>query len=85
MSRSRRKHPIMGHTKAESDRPYKKQLHRKERARAMGKLRQVLSDPELESDGDTAADLRHTQVRFNSWASDKDGKQYYNHPETYRK
>lgn len=81
MSRSRRKVPIMSVTTAESDAPYKHALHHKNRAIARAKMRLAVADP----DGNAATDLKHTQGRFSSWISNKDGKTYWDKPETYRK
>ena len=68
MSRSRRNQPILGHTSAETDHPWKKQVSRRLRHRVKQALNQTL-------DGDVFAgkpwDLD------SEWSSAKDGKSYY--------
>jgi hypothetical protein len=77
MSRSRRKTPIFGMTKAESDKDYKVAEHRAERrsARAILCARLDQDDRHL-----------HRKDYGNPCKSAKDGKQYFpSHPREMRK
>jgi hypothetical protein len=65
MSRSSRKTPILGHTGASSDHPWKKASARKLRRVVKQHLTATL-------DGDAFAGKRWDLV--NPWSSDKDGK-----------
>jgi len=64
MSRSRRKTPIVGIAKSESDKWYKVLWHRINRARLRGLLAHEQYD---DADTDTP---------YNDWNAPKDGKQY---------
>lgn len=72
MSRSRRKTPILGHTSADTDHPWKKRAARRLRHWAKQALNQTL-------DGDCFAgrpwDLE------SDWSSDKDDKSYCRAPD----
>lgn len=59
-------------TTAESDKAFKQREHRRERAA----VRDALA---------AGADLPHAKKFGNPWASEKDGKQYWDHPRAYRK
>lgn len=72
MSRSRKKIPIVGMTTAETDKPFKEREHRRERRRVRVSLRS----------GDA---IPHPKQFGNPWASEKDGKQYWNNPRALRK
>ena len=74
MSRSRRSTPIVGMTKAESDKAFKAASHRQERAA----VRTALS-----CDGEPP----HHHAFGSSWDSQKDGKQWLGerHPDLMRK
>lgn len=65
MSRSRRKTPIIPHTLAESDKPFKQQEHQRERSAVRDALR---TDQEV---------LPHPKQFGDEWSAPKDGKQYY--------
>lgn len=76
MSRSRKKTPIMGITKASSDAWYKKYLHGKRRAKVRGLI--------YWGDFDGA----ETDIPYDWWETEKDGRQYFDprkHPEWMRK
>ena len=75
MSRSRRKIPIAG-IAGESNAPYKKKYHRKERRKGKEKLHRVLTEGLL-FDSDPAVDLEHPQEKYDWWDSEKDGKKYH--------
>ncbi len=62
MSRSRRKTPIFGHTTARSDKPFKRDEHRRERR----KVRSLLKDGKEE--------MPHRRKYGDEWNSPKDGK-----------
>lgn len=66
MARSRKKHPVCGYTTAVSDRPYKKARRSGLRSEERALLHRAKLDPE--------ADVPFDPQRWNSWASDKDGK-----------
>ena len=67
MSRSRKKHPISGITKAESERSFKRAEHQRERHHVRQRLRVALDD----------ADPRLHVVPFgNPYSGPKDGKRY---------
>lgn len=67
MSHSRRETPIIGNTKAESDKPYKVAKHRAERpARAILTARLDQDDRNL-----------HAKAYGDPWGSRKDGKQHF--------
>ncbi len=68
MSRSRRKTPIFGHTKAKSDAEWKKKAARKLRKRQKQHLEATL-------DGDGFAGKRWDVE--NPWSASKDGKHYW--------
>lgn len=73
MSRSRKKHPIIGNTTVESDKWFKSSEHRRERAAwrvAFARMLEPLVDGRLFG---------------NPWKSGKDGKQYWPDPRAYRK
>jgi hypothetical protein len=67
MTRSRRKTPITGITCAESDKPFKRAEHSRERSR----VRQALHVGE---------EPPHPKAFGNPWKSEKDGKQYVRTP-----
>jgi hypothetical protein len=67
MSRSKRRTPIFGNTKAESEKADKQLAHR----RARRCLKQILDDEEALEE--FPPDNRHT----NSYDMDKDGKHYW--------
>lgn len=73
MSRSRKKNPIIPHTTAETDKPFKQQEHQRERSAVRDALR---TDKEV---------LPHPKGFGNPWASDKDGKHYWNDEKAKRK
>lgn len=73
MSRSRRKTPIMGITKADSDHRWKKMAARELRHRVKQELNTT-------HDGDRFAGKRWDLV--NPWSSEKDGKQWLRDPES---
>ena len=84
MSRSRKKTPIGGHTHAESDKPYKVMIHRRERRVASERLNTLLHtgvDPEA----DDVTALDNDLGMFEPWESPKDGKSYWENPKAYRK
>lgn len=66
MSRSRRKSPIVGITTADSDRPFKRAEHRRERTA----VRMRLTD-----DADHAT-LPHAKRYGDPWRGEKDGKHW---------
>jgi hypothetical protein len=66
MSRSKRKTPIVGMTSHESDKPFKKAEHQRERAQAKVKLRTTTDDTALSS----------RKAFGDPGKSQKDGKQY---------
>ncbi len=68
MSRSRRKTPIFGHTKAKSDAKWKKKAARKLRKKQKQHL-------EVTLDGDRFAGKRWDVE--NPWSAPKDGKHYW--------
>jgi hypothetical protein len=72
VSRSRRKTPITGITKAESDHRWKKAAARRLRRRVRQHLRSTL-------DGDRFAGKRWDLV--DPWSSEKDGKRYWRRPD----
>lgn len=78
MSRSRKKTPIVPRTTAESEKSDKQKANRK--ARKLGKIVLLKSDPE---------DVQEGQFRINNisnvWLFPKDGKQFLDVPESYRK
>jgi hypothetical protein len=84
VSRSRKKTPIGGIAKADSDKPYKKLHSRKERRIVGDKLKRVARDG-IDPEADDVVDLEHTQVRYSSWDAPKDGKSYWDDPKAYRK
>lgn len=76
MGKSRRKTPIIGWTKAESDRWYKKLLH--------GQRRRLVRDA-INTGNYEEAEI---ELPYEEWATPKDGKQVFNpnkHPELMRK
>lgn len=64
MSRSRRKTPIFGITTAESDKPYKRREHRRERSAVRDAL-------------NTGSRIPNTKRFGDPFASEKDGKLYW--------
>lgn len=72
MSRSRKNTPIVGHTKAESDKPFKVKEHRRER-------RVVKQDLTSTDDYDNLA-LPDKKQYGNDWESPKDGKRWIKKP-----
>lgn len=72
MSRSRKKHPIVGMTTIESDKWFKASEHRRERAAVRAALA-------------TGGDIPHRRAFGDPWLSGKDGKQYWPSPLAYRK
>jgi hypothetical protein len=76
MSRSKRKTPIVAMTSHESDKPFKKAEHQRERAQVKVKLRTTEDDTALSS----------PKAFGGPGKSLKDGKQYVGHmrPETKR-
>ena len=68
MSRSRKKHPAGGISRAVSDKPYKRAEHRRERSTVRATLR---------SGG---ADLPAPKLFGSPYNSPKDGKMYWNNP-----
>ena len=72
MSRSRKKTPIVGHTKAESDKPFKVKEHRRER-------RVVKQDLTSADDYDNMV-LPDKEQHGNDWESPKDGKKWMKKP-----
>ena len=76
MSRSRKKTPIVGMTTMSSDKPFKRDEHRRERRAVRTLLNAGL-------DGD---DKRlHSKDYGNPWKAPKDGKQYWPDPRALRK
>ncbi len=67
MSRSRKKHPIGGNTKAESERGFKRSEHQRERHHVRQRLR---------VSGDDADARLHGAPFGNPHCGPKDGKQY---------
>lgn len=67
MSRSYKKTPVCGLTRAESDQPWKAEVARKTRRIVHQRLRETL-------DGDTLPEKRWAVV--NPWDAPKDGKQW---------
>lgn len=67
MSRSAKKAPVIGHSKSESDKPWKIDEHRRERRT----VRQVLS-----ATGDDADRRLHREDWGNPAKAPKDGKHY---------
>lgn len=65
MSRSRKKRPITGITKADTEKEFKQQEHQRERAN----IRTVLSA--YDGEGDV---LPHPKQFGNPWSAPKDGK-----------
>lgn len=76
MSRSRKKTPIVGHTKAESDKPFKVKEHRRER-------RVVKQDLTSAGDYDNMV-LPDKEQYGNDWNSPKDGKCWRDNPKEKR-
>lgn len=74
MSRSRRKTPIVAHTMAESDKPFKQQENRRYRTRVRQALR-------------VNADIPNRKLFGNEWSAPKDGKHWIGerHPHLMRK
>lgn len=72
MSRSRKKTPIGGITTAQTDKPFKRREHSRERAA----VRDALV---------AGRDAPHPKTFGNPWSSDKDGKKYWDDPFSYRK
>jgi hypothetical protein len=72
MTRSRRKVPITGITCAESDKPFKKAEHSRERSH----VRQALH---------VGDEPPHPKAFGNPWVAPKDGKRYSDHPKALRK
>jgi hypothetical protein len=67
MSRSRKKHPVGAHTKAESEQRYKQAEHQRERHHVRQRLRISIDD----------ADPRLHRAPFGDpWGGPKDGKRY---------
>lgn len=64
MTRSRKKVPITGATTAQSDKPFKKREHRRERAAVRDALATGAEPPHPKSFGDP-------------WDGEKDGKRYW--------
>lgn len=73
MSRSRKKHPITGITKAESEKDWKQQESQRLRKRVNDALK---SDPEREV-------LPHEREFGNPWLGPKDGKQVFDETDPY--
>lgn len=63
MTRSRRKTPIIGMTKASTDKPFKTAEHRRERRSVRATVKQLEEAPSPKLFGDP-------------WHADKDGKQW---------
>lgn len=72
MSRSTKNIPIVGNTKAPSDKPYKVREHRRERRRAAVDARLGDDPPSRKKYG-------------GAWNSEKDGKHYWPNPLALRK
>lgn len=75
MARSRRKNPGCGWTTAASDKPYKRQQHRRERA-AVRSINLTAEEPPA------------GRAFGNPWHGEKDGKQWFDperHPKEMRK
>ena len=69
MSRSRKKTPIIGHTKAESEKAFKQAEHQRERTAVRDALR-------------TGSEILPAEKEFgNPWKGDKDGKQWLRGPD----
>lgn len=64
MARSRKRTPIHGMTTAESDKPFKRNEHRRERRIVRSRLKAIDELPPPKAFG-------------NPWKSDKDGKHYW--------
>lgn len=76
MSRSRKKHSYVGMTCAESDAPFKRVEHRRERRTVRVALHATADD----------TDPRLHKAPFgNPWGSPKDGKQHWDNPKAKRK
>lgn len=72
MSRSRKKTPIISHTKADSDKPFKVQEHKRERR----VVKHILTSA-VDHDSMVLPD----QERFgNEWNAPKDGKSWTDRP-----
>lgn len=72
MSRSRKKTPIISHTKADSDKPFKVQEHKRERRTVKH---------HLTKDQDYDSMVLPDQERFgNEWNAPKDGKSWTDRP-----
>lgn len=72
MSRSRKKTPIAGHTKSESDKPFKVQEHKRERR----VVKHILTSA---VDHDSIV-LPDKEQYGNEWESPKDGKRWMKKP-----
>jgi len=69
VSRSRKKTPIISHTKADSDKPFKVQEHKRERRTVKHHLTKT---------GDYDSMVLSDKERFgNEWNAPKDGKHYW--------
>jgi len=78
MSRSRRKNPFCGVTKAESDKKFKQLEHRRERANVSTQVRSFNIE-------DEDVDIAVNDEKFgNRWSSPKDGRIRFN-PDKYPK
>lgn len=78
MSRSRRKTPIIGNSRAKSDKWFKQKANRELRS----KMRDVLAS----KDPDTIDEEGNIKLKevSNIWKSNKEGKQYYSEEEYHR-
>lgn len=72
MSRSRKKTPIISHTKAESDKPFKVQEHKRER--------RVVKHHLTKSDDYDNMVLPDEELFGNEWNAPKDGKCWIKKP-----
>lgn len=84
MSRSRKKTPISGIAKEESDKPYKKKHSRQERRAVTDALKKIINQGAA-PEADEIVGLEHPQVKYDDWNTPKDGKKYWNDPINYRK
>lgn len=72
MSRSRKKTPIIGHTKADSDKPFKVQEHKRERRVVKHILTSAIDHDNMV--------LPDKEQYGNDWESPKDGKCWRDNP-----
>lgn len=73
MSRSRKKHPVVPITTAETDKPFKQQEHQRERSGVRDALK---TDKEV---------LPHPKQYGDPWKGMKDGKQFWDNEKAKRK